>query len=334
MALVSSGAAIEPQLSLTDESRAMLNILGDFTEEQTHMRETQEAVLNVLEDFGQEKNQLELIQRAVLNILDDVDEESRQRRHAEAAIRSMNLTLEQRVRDRTAQIEQINKDLESFSYSVSHDLRTPLRAVDGFSRILLEDYADKLDQEGQRVLNVIRDSTVRMARMIDDILAFSRVGRAEMTKTPVDMAALVASVIKDLEFVTADRKVNFVVGPLPPAFGDAPTLQRVWSNLLDNAVKYSGPRAEARIEIGASVGKDETAYFVRDNGVGFDPKYIDKLFGVFQRLHGAEFAGTGIGLAIVKRILVRHGGRVWAESRPNEGATFFFALPIKESPHV
>jgi len=258
----------------------------------------------------------------------------------EEELRKHRAHLEDMVASRTAdlaaanaKLELVNRELESFAYSVSHDLRTPLRAIDGFSNILLEDYGDKLDAEGRRVLNVVRDSTVKMSRMIDDILAFSRAGRAEMTTAPVDMEALVRVAIKDLEVATVDRKVTFIVGALPQARGDAPMMQRVWMNLLENAVKFTGQKPEAVIEVGATTGGGETSYFVRDNGAGFDMQNVNKLFGVFQRLHGAEFTGTGIGLAIVKRIVTRHGGRVWAEGEPNRGATFWFALPTPGGGH-
>jgi light-regulated signal transduction histidine kinase (bacteriophytochrome) len=313
-----------------DYSRAMLNILGDLTEEKARMRDTQAAALNILADFGDEKARLELTQRAVLNILEDYDVEGRRRTHAEAEVRQANATLEQRVHDRTAQLEAANKDLEEFSYSVSHDLRTPLRAIDGFSRILLEDYGDKLDTEGQRVLNVVRDGTLRMGRLIDDILAFSRLGRLVIKAEPVDMSALVRRTMTDeLAPALAGRDLAIDIGALPDAHGDRAMLQRVWMNLLDNAIKYTTPKPGAGIEIGATAGAGETTYFVRDTGVGFDMQYADKLFGVFQRLHGMEFPGTGIGLAIVKRIVTRHGGRVWAEGMVGEGAVFYFALPGK-----
>jgi light-regulated signal transduction histidine kinase (bacteriophytochrome) len=213
---------------------------------------------------------------------------------------------------------------------VSHDLRTPLRAIDGFSRILLEDYADKLDAEARRILNVVRAGTLKMGRMIDDILAFSRAGRLELKTVPVDMAALVRETLADpLAVSIAKRKLALDIRTLPPAPGDRAMLGHVWLNLLDNAIKFTVGTPDARIEIGAASGYDETVYYVRDNGAGFDMRYLHKLFGVFQRLHDAEFPGTGIGLAIVKRIVERHGGRVWAEGKPGAGATFYFALPVK-----
>ena len=225
-----------------------------------------------------------------------------------------------------AHLEDANKELDAFAHSVSHDLRAPLRAIDGFSRILLEDYGEKLDSEGKRVIGVVRGSTERMAQMIDDILAFSRVGRTELRSADVDMQAAARMAIRDLEPATAGRTVDFEVGELPPAHGDAAMLRQVWANLLGNAVKYTGPRDRAVITIGAEVRDGVTVYFVRDNGVGFDMRYMDKLFGAFQRLHGSEFAGTGVGLSIVKRIITRHGGRVWAESEVDKGATFFFSV--------
>jgi light-regulated signal transduction histidine kinase (bacteriophytochrome) len=263
------------------------------------------------------------------------------RNKAENELRQQHEHLEQMVRERTAdlaatnaKLESANTELESFAYSVSHDLRTPLRAIDGFSVMLLEDYGPKLDAEGQRIINVVRDSTVKMTRMIEDILAYSRAGRVDQKRTQLDMEALVRAVVKELEALAPGRKLSIAIGALPPALADGPMMQRVWTNLIDNAIKYSGQKPEARIEIGAIPGAGETVYFVRDNGAGFDMQYVGKLFGVFQRLHGADFAGTGIGLAIVKRIVTRHGGRVWAEGKPDQGATFYFALPQAASGHA
>ena len=220
------------------------------------------------------------------------------------------------------------KELEGFSYSVSHDLRAPLRAVDGFSQILHDDYAGKLDAEGQRIVNLVRDGVARMNLMIDDILAFSRSGTVELKPVPVDMAELVhRTLTEELAPVLAERSSAIDIGHLPVAHGDKAMLRRVWMNLLDNALKYASLKPDARIEVGASDDEGETVYHVRDNGAGFDMQYAGKLFGMFQRLHGAEFPGTGIGLAIVKKIIARHGGRIWAEGKVGEGATFYFALP-------
>jgi signal transduction histidine kinase len=233
----------------------------------------------------------------------------------------------------SAQLEASNLELESFSYSVSHDLRVPLRAVDGFSRILLEEYNDKLDAEGQRLLKVVRDNTKKMAQLIDDILSFSRSGRIELVPAEVKMDDLVRDVMAELSPATAGRKVVLEIKPMPPALADRSMMRRVLVNLLANAVKFTRPKAEAHIEIGAKTGTGETVYYVKDNGVGFDMKYVGKMFGMFLRLHGVEeFEGTGIGLAIVKRIITRHGGRVWAEGKVNEGATIYFTLPATPPP--
>jgi PAS domain S-box-containing protein len=224
-------------------------------------------------------------------------------------------------------LEASNKDLESFSYSVSHDLRSPLRAIDGFSRILGEDYAGKLDDEGRRLLNVIRDSSQNMGRLIDELLEFSRLGRKPLSIGEIDMKHLVEEVLIELQSA-GERPPRLVLGALPPARGDATLLRQAWSNLLDNAIKFSGNRERPVIEVSGHENGAECVYCVKDNGVGFDMQYYDKLFGVFQRLHSeVEFRGTGVGLAIVQRIVTRHGGRVWAEGKVNEGATFYFALP-------
>jgi len=227
-----------------------------------------------------------------------------------------------------AQLAASHKDLESFSYSVSHDLRAPLRAIDGFSRILLEDYAGKLDDEGRRLLTVVRDNTQKMGQLIDDILAFSRAGRAATSASEIDMDELAAEVFDELKPSATGRTVNVQIHPLPPACVDRAMMRQVLSNLLSNAVKFTRTRGIANIEVSGQAEGVENIYLVRDNGVGFDPQYAHKLFGVFQRLHSAEeFEGTGIGLAIVKRIIDKHGGRVWAETKPGEGALFYFSVP-------
>ena len=226
--------------------------------------------------------------------------------------------LEARVKERTA-------ELESFSYSVSHDLRAPLRAVDGYARMLEEDYNERLDAEGRRLLGVVRDSAARMGRLIDDLLAFSRLGRQDPVRRRIDMNLLVKETIAE---VRGDSAAMVECAALPAADADPAMLKQVWVNLIGNALKYSSKRDAARVEIGGREDARERVYWVRDNGAGFDMRYAEKLFGVFQRLHRAEeFPGTGVGLAIVHRVVTRHGGRVWAEGRPGEGACFFFSLP-------
>ena len=242
-----------------------------------------------------------------------------------ARLRDHAAELEATVRKRTEALEAANKELESFSYSVSHDLRAPLRAVDGYARMLEEDYAARLDDEGRRLLAVVRQSSVRMGRLIDDLLAFSRLGRQQPAKQLVDMTELARDVVTELRNGAA---ASVELGALPSARADRALIRQVWTNLVGNALKYSGKRADARVEIGGRQDGGESVYWVRDNGVGFDMRYADKLFGVFQRLHRAdEFDGTGVGLAIVQRVVARHGGRVWAEAKPGEGACFHFSLP-------
>ena len=243
---------------------------------------------------------------------------------AELQIRELNASLEQQTR----RLEVANQELEAFSYSVSHDLRAPLRAIDGFSRILEEDHGPRLEAEARRLLGVVRQGAQQMGRLIDDLLGFSRVGRQPMARGPVEMTRLAQAVAEDVKAQTDGRRVELTIGSLPSAEGDEALLRQVWVNLLSNAVKFTRGREVGRIEVSGQITPEGACYTVRDNGVGFDMQYLHKLFGVFQRLHRQEeFEGTGVGLALVQRIVHRHGGRVWAEGRVDEGATVSFVLP-------
>lgn len=242
-------------------------------------------------------------------------------------VRSLNAELENRVLARTAELEDAVREMEAFSYSVAHDLRAPVRAIDGFTAILMDEHGHALDDEGRRVLGRVRHGSRRMGQLIDDLLSFSRASRTGMTIRPIDLDRLARAVVADREAEAARAGVDIRVSPLPPASGDEGLVRVVVENLVSNAIKFSGGRPGARVEIGAEEGEGGAAYFVRDNGIGFEPEFAHKVFEVFQRLHGPdEFEGTGIGLALVKRIVERHGGHVRAEGRPGQGATFWFTL--------
>jgi len=255
---------------------------------------------------------------------DELNKEVAERKKAEEELIKYRENLERLVEERT-------KELESFSYSVSHDLRAPLRAIDGFSRVLMDEQEKNLDEEGKRLLHVIRKNTQIMAQLIDDLLSFSRLGRKSMSLSQINMENLLSKVFSELRQLISEREVELKVKSLPDSTGDYAMLHQVFSNLLSNAIKFTEPQKRAIIEVGARAEENENIYSVRDNGVGFDMKYKDKLFEVFQRLHSIEdFEGTGVGLAIVKRIIDKHGGQVWAEGEVNRGATFYFTLPKNE----
>ena len=250
------------------------------------------------------------------------------RKEAEENVRRLNAALEQRVQDRTVELEAAVNELEAFAYSVSHDLRAPLRAIDGFAEILAQEHSARLDAEGLHVLGIIRKEAAHMGQLINDLLAFSRAGRSEMQVASIDMTALARAAFEECTARVPERRVEFRLDTLLPASGDANLLRQVLVNLVSNAVKYTRPREVAQIEIGSRAEGEQVVYWIKDNGVGFDTKYSNKLFGIFQRLHSdKEFEGTGVGLALVQRIVRRHGGRVWGEAKLDEGATFYFTLP-------
>ncbi len=268
--------------------QAMLNILEDFTTEREAAEDTQKAVLNILDDFNAEKIKIDRINN---------------------------------------ELELTNNEMESFSYSISHDLRAPLRAINGYARILTEDYTSSLDQEGMRLLDVIHQNATRMGFLIDDLLAFSRLGRKEIKKTFINMDELIERLLIETK-KSAPHNAEIIVHPLSPIMADYTLINQVMTNLISNAIKYSSKKDKPVVEISSATENGITIFSISDNGAGFDMEYVNKLFGVFQRLHTQEeFDGTGVGLAIVNRIITKHGGRVWGEGKIEQGATFYFSLP-------
>jgi PAS domain S-box-containing protein len=250
-----------------------------------------------------------------------------ERKKAEAELHQLNQSLEKKVEERTSELAAVNKELEAFSYSVSHDLRAPLRAVNGFSDMLVQKYGETLDPEAKRLLGVIKINALSMGRLIDDLLAFSRTGRKEVSRSLTNMQSLVYSAVNELCQNEKEKMEMFTLKELPATECDMQLMRQVWLNLISNALKYSSKKQNPEIEIGATENNGETIYYVKDNGAGFDMQYADKLFGVFQRLHSQkEFEGNGVGLALVQRILTKHGGRVWAEGELEKGATFYFTI--------
>ena len=249
-----------------------------------------------------------------------------ERKRAETEIKLFNQKLSDRVAERTQELEVVNQELESFSYSVSHDLRAPLRSIHGYMNILAEEYENLFDEEAKRLIDIILKNGEKMGQLIDDLLAFSRLGRKALIKSLVSMDDIVQTLVEEQQSLVRHDSLSIRVLPLPPAYGDHSTIQQIWVNLISNAIKYSRHKEKIVIEIG-SMKSDDVVYYVKDNGAGFDMDYYDKLFGVFQRLHSeVDFEGTGVGLAIVNRIVTKHGGKIWADAKVNEGATFFFSL--------
>ena len=268
--------------------------------------------------------QAEQSRRALLTIVED-------QKMAQEEIRRLNKTLEERVNERTAELKTSNEELESFAYSISHDLRAPLRAIDGYSRILEQDYASVLDEEGIRLIKIVRNSTKNMDDLITDLLSLSRVGRSELKFQRIDMKSLAISIFQELVPPENQEKISFKVSDLPETNSDPTLIRHVWINLISNSIKYSAPKENPEIVISGFEDEEKCTYTIKDNGVGFNPRFKDKLFNLFQRLHKAsEFEGTGVGLAVVQRIIRRHGGQVWGDGIPDEGAEFTFTLPKRK----
>jgi len=310
-----------------DHAQATLDLLEDFIEEKQQLKDAQLAVLNILEDATDDRLRAEAAVKASISLLEDLSA-------AQAEIGALNAELEVRVDQRTAELVVANKNLEAFAYSVAHDLRSPLRALSGYSEALTEDYADRLDETGRWYADRIQAATERMGRLIDDLLLLAQVSRTDINLEPVDLSAEVTALSAELHAREPGRAVRFVIGDGVLVTADHSLIRTVVQNLVENAWKFTAKREDATVEFGTTGPRStEVCCYVRDNGAGFDPAFAAKLFQPFQRLHAvAEFPGTGIGLASVQRIVERHGGRVWAEGAVDHGATFYFTLNPTQAP--
>lgn len=301
-------------------------LLGSVLSTSIYQFITKEGDIKYLEVNGSAIKQDDII-IGMISVARDISE----RRFSEEKIKKLNEELEKRVLERTAKLEEVNKELESFAFSVSHDLRAPLRAINGFSSIIMQESVSSLDTKTKEYIEIIHENALKMDKLIIDLLTISRTTLIDIKSKNINMKKMVETIIDELSNIDDCKKFTIVVENLPDIDGDPTLIRQVWTNLISNAIKYSTPKENPSINIGSFVQSLQTIYFVKDNGIGFNPEYKDKLYGVFQRLHNSEeFEGTGIGLAIVKRIIQRHGGKVWAEGKEGEGATFYFSLPMKE----
>lgn len=319
------------QSTINIAGKRLISISRDITERKIAQQEIENKSQELNKQFAvSEKQRL-----ATLSVLADLNEtakelriEINERKQTEKELQKYRDHLEELVKDRTTNLVKANKELESFSYSVSHDLRAPLRAIDGFTRILIEDYTSKLDKEGQRIGSVIQQNAKKMGKLIDDLLTFSRMGRTSMTVSKIDMKNMVNAIYHEMTNSEERKRIKFTIGDLPPINGDANMMHQVWTNLISNAVKFSSTKKQAVISVSFNKEVQKVIFSVQDNGVGFNMQYYEKLFGVFQRLHNEnEFEGIGVGLALAKRIIERHKGEIWAKSKVGKGTTIYFSMP-------
>ncbi|MBB3048211.1 light-regulated signal transduction histidine kinase (bacteriophytochrome) [Litorivivens lipolytica] len=314
---------------MDDSQKAVLNILEDTDTDRNFMKETQRAMLNILEDTQAEQEKLDLLQRALVNILEDLAVENERKEDVNRQLKDAKDNLESKVNERTQELSESNQELESFSYSVSHDLRAPLRAIIGFAGLLEEEVGDQLGDEASRFIDIIVRNATKMANLIDDMLEFSRLGRKSLETERIDMNYLFEVSFRE-QMQDFSQEVTFqIVDELPHCYGDKAMLIQMVNNLLQNSIKYSSKSNSPEVEVGSLSQDGRVVYYVKDNGIGFDNAHRDKLFGVFQRLHNdSEYPGTGVGLAIVNRIVKCHGGEIWADGKIGKGATFYFTLGV------
>ncbi len=311
------------KLRLEDTQRAVLNILEDFDSEKSNLERTQKASFNILEDFNLDRLQLQDTQKALLNILEDLNQSSEELKRAHDV-------LEIRVKERTAELARSNAELEQFAYIASHDLQEPLRMVSSYVQLLERRYKGKLDRDADEFIGFASEGALRMQKMINDLLAYSRVGTRGKSFEEVNLEAVLAQALENLQLAIKERNAVLTHDPLPLAYGDDGQLTQVFQNLIDNAIKFCGEKPP-RVHVSASLEGSECICSVQDNGIGIAPEYLNRIFLLFQRLHTRkEYPGTGIGLAICKRIIERHGGKLWVESKPNEGSTFYFGIPTTQ----
>ncbi|MEW6418146.1 MAG: ATP-binding protein [Nitrospirota bacterium] len=318
------------KLRLEDTQRAVLNILEDSDIEKSQLEKTQKATFNILEDFSAEKLRLEDTQRALLNILDDLNQSSEDLRKAHDALEVRVAERTSELRQRTEELARSNAELEQFAYVASHDLQEPLRMISSYVQLIERRYKGKLDRDANEFINFASEGASRMQRMINDLLAYSRVGTRGKRFETVNLEAILAQALDNLQLAIKEKNAIVTHDPLPVAFGDSGQLTQVFQNLIDNAIKFCGEE-RPEVHVSAELKGNECVCSVQDNGIGIDPEFINRLFLLFQRLHTRkEYPGTGLGLAICKRIVERHGGKIWVESWPDQGSTFYFKIPTTQ----